>query len=54
MSAPFSCIPCDRLCSVEDLLTECVDLMEWRRHFITTESLKVLFRECSSDNIVQF
>ena len=28
---PPVCIPCDRLCSVEHLLTGCVDLIEWRR-----------------------
>ena len=36
----------------------CVDLMEWRRRFFFyyyyTESPKVLFRECSLDNIAQF
>ena len=47
------CILCHQLCSVEHLLTECVDLMERRRQFVNTESLRVLFRECSLDNIVQ-
>ena len=27
------CIPCDQVRSVEHLLTGCVHLMEWRRHF---------------------
>ena len=30
---PPVCTPCNQLCSVEHLLTECVDLMEWRRFF---------------------
>ena len=34
---------CDQLCSVEHLLTKCVNLMDWRRQFLNTESLKVLF-----------
>ena len=53
---PPICIPrnCDQLCSVEYLLTECVDLIEWRRQSFKTESLKVMFRECSPDNIIQF
>ena len=52
---PPVCIPCDQLCSVEHLLTECVDLIEWRRHFFfKTESLTMLFRECSPANIAQF
>ena len=25
------CIPCDQLCSAGHLLSECVDLIEWRR-----------------------
>ena len=45
---------CDQLCSVEHLLTECVDLIEWRRQFFDTDPLKMLFLECSPDNIVQF
>ena len=44
---PPACIPCDRLCSIEHLLTGCVDLIEWRRQFFKTESLCVLFCECS-------
>ena len=51
---PPVCIPCDRLCSIEHLLTGCVDLIEWRRHFFKTESLSVLFRECSPNSIIQF
>ena len=51
---PPVCIPCDQLCSIEHLLTGCVDLIEWRRHSFKTESLSVLFRECSADNIIQF
>ena len=35
---PPVCIPCDRLCSIEHLLTGCVDLMDWRRQFFKTES----------------
>ena len=27
------CIPCDQLCSIEHLLTGCVDFTEWRRQF---------------------
>ena len=30
---PPVCIPCDRLCSIEHLLTGCVDLIDWRRQF---------------------
>ena len=30
---PPVCIPCDQLCSIEHLLTECADLIEWRRQF---------------------
>ena len=48
------CIPCDRLCSIEHLLTGCVDLIEWRRQIFKTESLSVLFRECSPNSIIQF
>ena len=48
------CIPVDRLSSTEHLLTGCVDLIEWNRHFFSTESLTVLFREYSPDNIIQF
>ena len=52
---PPVCIPCDQLCSIEHLLTECEDLIEWRRlFFFNTESLSVLFRECSPDNIIPF
>ena len=51
---PLFCIPCDRLCSIEHLLTGCVDLMDWRRQFFKTESLSVLFRECSPNSIIQF
>ena len=51
---PPVCTPCDQLCSVESLLTECVDLMECSRQFSNTEALKVLFRECSPDNIIHF
>ena len=51
---PPICIPCDQLCSVEHLLTECVGLVEWRRQFFKTESLKIMFRECSLDNFVRF
>ena len=51
---PPVCIPCDQLCSTEHLLTGCVDLIEWRRHFFKTESLNVLFRECSPNSIIQF
>ena len=51
---PPVCIPCDRLCSIEHLLTGCVDLMDWRRQFFKTESLSVLFRECSPNSIIQF
>ena len=51
---PPVCTPCDRLCSIEHLLTEYVDLLEWRRQFFNAESLSVLFRECSPDNISQF
>ena len=51
---PPVCIPCDQLCSVEHLLTGCVDLIEWRRQFFKTESLSVLFRECSPNSIIQF
>ena len=50
---PPICIPCGQLCSVEHLLTERVDLTEWRRQFFTTEPLK-MFCECSPANIVQF
>ena len=31
---PPVCIPCDQLCSIEHLLTGCVDLIEWRGHFV--------------------
>ena len=51
------CIPCHQLCSVEHLLTECVDFMEWRRQFFKTASLKVFFCDSVSvlrDSIVQF
>ena len=51
---PPVCIPCDQLCSIEHLLTGCVDLIEWRRQVFKTESLSELFRECSPDNIIQF
>ena len=52
---PPVCIPCDQLCSIEHLLTGCVDLIEWRRQFFfRTESLSVLFREYSAGNIIQF
>ena len=51
---PPVCIPCDRLCSVEHLLTGCVDLIDWRRQFFKTESLSVLFRDCSPNSIIQF
>ena len=51
---PPVCTPCDRLCSIEHLLTGCVDLIEWRRQFFKTESLSVLFRECSPNSIIQF
>ena len=51
---PPVCIPCDQLCSIEHLLTGCVDSIEWRRQFFKTESLSVLFRECSADHITQF
>ena len=40
---PLVCIPCHQLCSAEHLLTECVDLIDWRRNSFNTESLKVLF-----------
>ena len=51
---PLVCIPCDQLSSTEHLLTGCADLTEWRRQFFKTESLSVLFRECSADNNIQF
>ena len=51
---PPACIPCDQLCSIEHLLTGCVDLTEWRRQFFKTESLSVLFSEYSPDSIIQF
>ena len=51
---PPVCIPCDQLCSIEHLLTGCVDLIEWRRQVFKTESLSVLFRECSLNSIIQF
>ena len=51
---PPVCILCDRLYSIEHLLTGCVDLIEWRRQFFKTESLSVLFRECSPNSIIQF
>ena len=41
---PPVCIPCDQLCSIEHLLTECVDLLEWRRQFFNTESLECVVR----------
>ena len=47
------CIPCDQLCSIEHLLTGCVDLLECRRQCFSKESLNVLYRECSAD-IIQF
>ena len=50
---PPVCIPCDQLCSIEHLLAEYVDLIEWRRQFFNTESLSVLL-EYSPDCIIQF
>ena len=55
--SPPVCIRCDQLCSSEHPLTGCVDLIdliEWRRQCFNTESLSVLFRECSLDNIMHF
>ena len=51
---PPVCITCDQLCSIEHLLTGCVDMIEWRRQFFKTESLSVLLREYSLDSIIQF
>ena len=38
---PPVCIPCDQLCSIEHLLTGCVDLIEWRRQFFLRQNLWV-------------
>ena len=39
---PPVCIPCDQLCSIEHLLTGCVDLIELRRQVFKAESLSAL------------
>ena len=52
--ACFFVLFCACTLAFEHLLTECVDLIEWRRQFFKTESLKMLFPECSQANIIQF
>ena len=37
-------MPCDQLCCVEHLLTECVDLIEGRRQFFKTVIEGVVLR----------
>ena len=49
---PPVCIPCDEVMSVEHILASCVDLQEYR-HICNSCSLRLLFRECSPDNIVE-
>ena len=48
------CVPCDELLAIRHSLLHCSDLFDERDHFLTANSLKVLFRIVSLDCIFKY